>query len=370
MMFHRDPRTFRPLLSSLVALALLAPGLGQAQDARGGDAPAREGPTQVEGRNAYLMRALAGAARQAAPQVVHVRNARGRLLGYGVVIDDGQVLTCNGILPSTGERVRVTCNGQEVEGTIAGRNVDNDVALLSVAWSGAPPQGLQEITGRDLRIGQLVVVAGSGGEVLAAGVVSAKDRPVEPSASQGNILMGLFSDGNEGHKRAYPKVIHHDAPLMPEHFGAPLLDRQGRLIGINVANPYRGSSHAVGIGQIRTVLADLKAGAGRAAPAPTAERPRSGARPWLGASAAPADADRLALDYRYGLDVREVEGPAKQGGLQPGDVIVALDGQPLRSIDAFADAIGKRSPGDTVRLTVLRGSAGLVHEVEVTLGSR
>lgn len=358
----------RPALSSLMALVLFAPGLARAQEA-----PARRGPSQVEGRNAFLKRALEAVGQRAARHVVEVRSRSGSLLGYGAVIEDGRVLTCGSILPQAGAVTVQVAGGARVAAAVAGRNLANDVALLTVEWAGAAPEPIPQASTQELRIGQLVAVAGPEG-LLAAGVVSAKDRAVEASeGGQQNILMGLFSDGNEGHKRAYPRVIHHDAPLQPEQFGAPLVDRQGRLLGINVANPYRGSSHAVGTDQLRVALAELSNEAPRAPggergvtrPAPA---PRGGA--YLGVSAAPADRALLALDYTFGLEVREVQGPAEAAGLQVGDVIVALEGARFSDMDAFARDIGTKQPGDKVRLTVLRGKAGLVHELEVTLGKR
>ncbi len=359
----------RPALSSLVALVLVAPGLARAQEA-----PARRGPSQVEGRNAFLERALQAVGQRAARHVVEVRSRGGSLIGYGVVIEDGRVLTCASILPEAGAVTVQLAGGAPLAAGVAGRNLANDIAVLAVEWGGAAPEPIPQASTEELRIGQFVAVAGSEG-ILAAGVVSAKNRAVEASErGQQNILMGLFSDGNEGHKRAYPRVIHHDAPLQPEEFGAPLVDRQGRLLGINVANPYRGSSHAVGTDQLRLALAELSndaqraphgaRGATRPAPAPA----RGGV--YLGVSVAPAERALLGLDYRFGLEVREVQGPAEAAGVQAGDVIVALDGAKLSDMQAFAKQITSHEPGDKVRLTVLRGKAGLVKDVEVTLGKR
>ena len=348
---------------SLAALLPLSPGLAAAQDA--------QGPDQVEGRNDYLRRALQSVAAQTVGQVAEVMTARGKHLGYGVVID-GFVLTSNAILTDGELTVRVA--GSEHSAAVAGRDLAHDVALLRAKWGGQPPRGIALGSSKEVPIGEFVYVGGSSATtpVLAAGVVSARNRRVEPSEQQGNILFGLFSDGNNGHQRAYPDVVHHDAPLAPEHFGAPLLDTRGRLLGINVANPYRGSSHAVSVDAIVAALPDLKAGVNAAAPArpepqPERPQPQGDARGWLGISAAAATPERLALDYRFGVEVRGVEGPAKAANLQVGDVIVALDGQAFGNIDAFAGRLGAHVdtlPHDDLTTALFSESSGrLIVEV-------
>ena len=174
-------------------------------------------------------------------------------------------------------------------------------------------------------------------------------------------------------------MVQHDAPLEAEHFGAPLLDTSGKLIGINVAYPFRGSSHAVGIDEIRAVMQDLvKGGVQGSAPAApdrpaTPATPRDGQedeRPWLGASVASATPAQLGKGHAFGLVVKGAQGPAAKAGLKKGDVIVKLDGKPFPGIDAFAARLNAKSPGDEATLTVLRGAAGVEVEVEVTLGKR
>ncbi|MCO5167329.1 MAG: S1C family serine protease [Planctomycetes bacterium] len=339
-----------PVLSSLLVLLALAPWAG-AQDA---PAP-RE---QVVGRNAELRGAFVDLARSTSRHVVRVEEG-GRARGYGVILDGGWVLTAAQVVQGRGA-LGASGPAGKLQVSLHARDEGNDLALLRVA--GAAPAGVPLGRTADLTVGQFLVVVGTDAEPIAVGVLSAKDRAVEPSAQERNILMGLLADGNEGHKRAYPRVLQHDGPTSAEVFGAPVVDRAGRLVGISVAAPYRGSSHAVDVDHIASVLEALKAGrAGAAAPAPAQ------ARPWLGVSCVDASPEQRGA-AGFGLLVREAQGPAAQAGLAADDVIVALDGQALSSMDAFAREVGQRRPGEQVTLRVLRG--GQPVDVKVTLGQR
>lgn len=332
----------------LLALAPVAPAQ---------DAPQRQ---QVVGRNSELQAAFRGVAQAASRHVVRLEEG-GRARGFGVIIDGGFVLTSAQVTSGRRGLTAVSAAGP-LSVSLHATDEANGLALLRIG-DGAAPAGMPFGKMIDVQVGQFLVVVGIDVQPLSVGVLSAKQRVVEPSGQEQNILMGLLSDGNEGHQRAYPSVLQHDGPTSADVFGAPVVDRQGRLIGISVAAPYRGSSHAVDIDQIGTVLEGLKAGQGSSAPAPAAA-PR-GAR--LGVSC--VDAPPTARgDAAAGLLVREVQGPAAEAGLQPDDVILALDAAPVTTMDAFARAIGGRRPGDVVTLQVLR--AGTKLDVSVTLGER
>src|SRR5207302_410049 len=134
--------------------------------------------------------------------------------------------------------------------TVLGRNEAYDVALLKVASGPALP-ALPIASSRKLAIGQFVVTVGTdAARPLAVGVVSALDRRVEPRAEAKAVdLFGLFAE-NAGPKRAYARVIQHDSPIDGDKHGAPLVDADGRLVGVNVANVYRGSAYAAPIDDV------------------------------------------------------------------------------------------------------------------------
>jgi putative serine protease PepD len=344
------------LLLTALCLAPLGPALAQDESPR----PVRE---QVVGRNAELQAALTDVARQASRHVVRI-DENGRARGYGVVIEGGWVLTASSVATGNGA-LTATGPGGPLGVTLHARDQGNDLALLRIG-GGAPPAGVAFGKTGDLRIGQFLLVVGTDATPLAVGVLSAKDRAVEQSGHEQNILMSLMSDGNEGHQRAYPRVLQHDGPTSSEVFGAPVVDRQGRLVGISVAAPYRGSSHAVDVDLIASLLDGLKKGGGPAR-GPQARAAPAAARPWLGVSCVDAPQERRG-GAAYALLVREVTGPAADAGVLADDVIVSVDGRTVTSMDAFAGAVGQKKVGDQVRLGVLRG--GRATDVTVTLRAR
>jgi S1-C subfamily serine protease len=333
-------------------LALLL-ALAPASVADAQDAPPRQ---QVVGRNSELVAAFGDVARSASRHVVRLEE-NGRARGFGVIIDGGFVLTSAQVTSGRRALTAVSAAGP-LSVSLHATDEANDLALLRIG--GAAPEGMPFGKMIDVQIGQFLIVVGIDPQPLSVGVLSAKQRVVEPSGQEQNILMGLLSDGNEGHKRAYPSVLQHDGPTSSDVFGAPVVDRKGRLVGISVAAPYRGSSHAVDVDQIATVLDGLKGGASTAAPA-AARRAR------LGVACIDAPPEALG-DATAGLFVREVQGPAAEAGLLPKDVIIELDGAPVTTMDAFAREIARRRPGDVVKVKVLRGGAREQLELPVTLG--
>ena len=325
----------------------------------------------VSSRNDDLVEAFTPLARDVAPHVV-ILVGNNRPQGYGVLIGQDQVLTSATVVEGF-RSMTARGSGFSLEAQVLSQG-DHHLALLQLEGSDGTLEALPWGSSADLRIGQFVVSCGVNPQPLAVGVVSATGRPVEPRP-QGNMLMGLFApEGNQGPQRRYAAVIQHDGPLQPAHFGAPLVDREGNLVGLNVDAPYRGSSHAVGVDEIAAALPGLRANARpRTGPAPrtprTPAQPQTGGdRPWLGVRADVAPEPRLrGTPFAFGLVVLAVEGPAVEAGLEVDDVIVALEGEPFESFDAFAGLLRSLAPGDELRLTVLRGRG--FREVRVTLGA-
>ncbi len=336
-------------LSIALVLTLAGPLVAQ-------DATQPKTQNAVEGRNAWLTKAFTKVSDSASKHVVVLRSTRtSEHLGYGVIVEGGYVLTCDSVVPNSKPSVNAsTRGGVSFTATVAGRDRANDIALLRIVGAQAPA-GIAFGSSKALTIGQFVGTIGTSAAPLCVGVVSAKNRPVSPAKHQKNVLMGLFSDGNDGPSRSYPNVLQHDGPLQPEHFGAPLVNRKGLLVGINVSAPYRGSSHAVGIDQIQTFLGGLKT---------------TPAKPWLGVSAAEVE-QGLPRGYLFGLEVREVQAgsPAATSSLKKGDIILAANGKKLQGFDGFANLIRSTKPGVVITFSVLRGGTVMV-EVPVTIGAR
>ena len=356
----------------ILTVALLAPSFAYAQSERPQD--------QVQGRNSWLQERLQPLAGKVRAHVVKLTG--GKSTGYGVVVKAGYVLTSDSLLGSARTLTATDSEGRTHELVVHGRQRKHGVAILKFKAVEGTPAPITLGASKSLALGQIVAVIGTGPSPLAAGVVSATKRPVEEGSlvgGGGNVFLKMFGDGsNSGHARSYPSVIQHDSPLEPEHFGAPLVDRKGRLVGINVAYPFRGSAHAVGIDAFGKALQDLLDGKStdpaepvkpvQPAPEPQPARPRT----YLGASVAPAAPNQLGKGHAFGLYVRELKpgGPAAKSGLQQGDVIVSQDGQPFASMGVFGTRMAAKSPGEVMKLRVLRGAAGIEAEVSVVLGER
>ena len=339
------------IITAFLALLFVLPATAQESGSRERD-PDRP---KVEGRNAFLNRSFAKVAQSVSQHVVKLESLKGTHLGYGVVIEDGYVLTAKDILPQQGASVRAkTRTGTLLTATITGGNEENGICLLRL--SGGKVPAITKGSDKALAIGTFVASVGTTGTPLNVGVVSAKNRLVEKSQAQKNILMGLFSDGNDGPQRSYPNVVHYDGPLETEEFGAPLVDSAGRLVGINVSAPYRGSSHAVGIDQISSFLTALKNAPKRA---------------FVGMSVAessvPVPGQRTEA---FALEVREVQpgGPADKATLKRGDLITHVAGREVESLDGFGAQIKARRPGDGLHIKFQRGAVEL--SVKLTLGAR
>lgn len=280
--------------------------------------------------------------------------------GSGIVIDtDGTILTNHHVVAGATNLEVKFADGTAVTAQVVGDDPGNDVAVIRADLSG---QSVSRATLGDsdaLRVGDPVLAIGNPFELegtLTAGIVSAKGR--------------TFAPGGAG-TRPIRNMIQTDAPVNPGNSGGPLLDCQGKVIGINtaLANPTGqdvnvGIAFAVPVNTINRELSDLRAG-------------KTVSHPWLGIASediTPAVAKDLQLSVQSGVYITIVSpgGPAQRAGvraafqsesqaaqstsLRPGgDVITAVDGQDVASVEQLASYLdAKKKPGDTVTLKVLR----------------
>jgi serine protease Do len=281
--------------------------------------------------------------------------------GSGVVVDQrGLILTAAHVVEGV-ENVRVRfANGDVRDAKVLGTDSGNDLALLQVEL----PEGIPVAPLGDsdqVRVGDVVIAIGS------------------PFGLQGTVTQGIISAVNRtwqpGHGRTRTGLLQTDAPINPGNSGGPLFNVNGEVIGIAtmIESPIRGS---VGIGfavpsnTARRLLPQLEAGA-QLQPA------------WLGISGVTVD-QALAQEQRLSVDKGVLvvsvvpNSPADQAGLRGGedtgdgsvprggDIIVAIDGTPIETMDQLVEQISRHAPGDTVRLTIVRD--GQQQEVTVTLG--
>jgi serine protease Do len=279
-----------------------------------------------------LQSAVTAAADGVGPAVIGLGRGWGR--GSGVVIADGRVLTNAHVL--RGEEVAVTrADGEVALGRVAGVDPDLDVAVIEVDTADAPAVTWEPAIVEELRAGQAVfALANPGGRGLRTtfGLVTATGRSFR--GPRGRRIGGS---------------IEHSAPLPRGSSGGPLVDVEGRLLGINSVRMEGG------------LLLALPADAALYARVEALARGDAPARPRLGvALAAPRASRRLraavGLPEREGLLVRGVEpdSPAASAGLERGDLLVAAGGHALHGFDDLFDAL--EAAGGTLTLTVVRGT--------------
>jgi serine protease Do len=261
-----------------------------------------------------LQAAIENVATTAGPSVVGIgRHQR----GSGVVIGDGHVLTNAHNI--RGDEVTVTfADGRSVRGSLAGIDVDGDLAVVNVDTAGAsaPAWG----AGDALTVGQAVFGAAaspSGSIRVTFGTVSAVARAFRGPG--GRRITGS---------------VEHTAPLAPGSSGGPLLDADGRFVGLN--------TNRLGEGFYLALPAD----AALRERVDALGRGESAQRPRLGIAVAPAHVARrlrrsVGLPERDGLLVRGVEdgSPAARAGIVEGDLLVEVAGKAVTDADELVEAV-------------------------------
>jgi S1-C subfamily serine protease len=340
--------------------------------------PAGGGSTGVSGATATTAPALTGSFRdairqaeeRAKPAVVQVTNEQTGIgnfgqsgaipvgVGSGIIYDNqGHILTNNHVVDGATTIVVSLSDGRTFTAKLLGGDTRTDLAVIQISGSNLPVAQLGDST--QMRVGDWVVAIGNalalpGGPTVTAGVVSALNRSVqEPATSQG---AGPFLFG----------LIQTDAAINPGNSGGPLVNLDGQVIGINTLGGGTTSSgtQTYGIGfaiSIATAkpIADQLVATGQVV------------HPYVGISYVPLNPALSAqngISVPYGAYITSVVpgSPAAQAGLQSGDVITAIDGTPIQNDSDLAQILSNDKPGDTVTLTVLRGSQTLT--IKVTLG--
>jgi S1-C subfamily serine protease len=299
-------------------------------------APANDG----EALDAYSQ-AVSAVAVDLSPSAVAIRmrapNGRGGA-GSGVVIaPDGYVITNSHVVHGA-EALEATVAGREtVPARLVGADPDTDLALIRLDAGGLPAATLGDSD--KLRVGQLVVAIGNPlglDATVTAGVVSALRRTLR------SLSGSLIED-----------VIQTDAALNPGNSGGALVDSRGRVVGINTAvvAGAQGLCFAVPVNTAKWVV-------------PLLLRDGRVVRGRIGlAGATAALPRRLVVHHQLPGDtaVRVVEvvpgGPAAAAGLVPGDMIVTVEGAPVRSVDGLRRALARDAVGRALELAYLRGAA-------------
>jgi serine protease Do len=276
-----------------------------------------------------LQSAITAVAERAGPSVVGIGRRR---RGSGVVVGEGTILTNAHNL--RGDEVTVTfADGRSTRGRVAGVDLDGDLAVVSVDTAGATP--LAWADGSAATVGAVVFGAAAtsgGGTRVTVGTVSAVARAFRGPG-------GRRIDGS----------IEHTAPLAPGSSGSPLLDAEGRLVGLNTNRLDEGFYLALPADAALRERVDALA------------RGEAPSRTRLGVAVAPAEVARrlrrsVGLPERDGLLVRGVEdgSPAARAGIREGDLIVAAAGHPVSDADALFEVL--TSTALPFEVTIVRGS--------------
>ncbi|MGH2544309.1 MAG: S1C family serine protease [Ardenticatenaceae bacterium] len=285
---------------------------------------------------------IVSAVQRVQPATVQVLTPVGS--GSGVVIsEDGYVVTNNHVVEGAREYMVVFDRGERVRAELVGTAPDFDLAVLKVAdavpavasWgdSSAVPLG-----------GQVIAIGSALGDyqnTITTGILSGVNRS----------LGGL--DG----------LLQHDAAINHGNSGGPLINQSGEVVGINTMVIRGGRSQAEGLGfAIPSNVAQAVVG----------QLIENGVayRPLMGVSLMPVNsqlAEEFGLSVTDGAYIEQVTpgGPSAQAGIQPGDVVTAINGRPVNARDTLQMHVLSHASGETIRVSILR--AGQPLELQVTL---
>jgi putative serine protease PepD len=335
---RRGGRFTAAVAGGLVSATLVAGGAAAFGLLDAGDPPAASPAPAAASVGARQQGDVAAIYAAASPGVVSVRTGSGS--GTGFVVDAGGTLVTNAHVVGDASEVEVQFSDERTAtATVRGVDRSSDLAVLEVDTADTGRlHALQLADSTTVRTGQLAVAIGSPfglPQTATAGIVSGTGRHIQAP------------DGFQ-----IDSVIQTDAPINPGNSGGPLLDANGRVIGVNSQITTGGNGNGnVGIGfavpanTVRDVI-------------PRLERGETIRRPYLGVSTTAGDG---------GAEVREATagGPAARAGLRAGDVIVSVGGAAVREPDDVAAAIQDRRPGQTVAIEIERDGDRRTLDVEL-----
>ena len=268
-------------------------------------------------------------------------------LGSGVIVDpDGVIVTNHHVVEGAAEITVVLTDRREFEAEIVGSDERTDLAVLRLETGGERLPFLEFRDSDELQVGDLVLAIGNPfgvGQTVTSGIVSAVAR-----TQVGVSDLGFF--------------IQTDAAINPGNSGGALIGMDGRLVGVNTAIFSKsGGSHGIGFAipanMVRAVISGVVQG-GRLV------------RPWLGASGQAVTAEiaaSLGLERPGGVLISELHprSPAAAAGIDPGDVVLAIEGREVADAQALRYRVATLPIGETATLKLWRKGQEL--EVRVSL---
>lgn len=294
-------------------------------------------------------------AAKAMPSVVsvNVTTDSGQGLGSGVILDtDGDIITNYHVIDGA-TSISVTIDGKSYEASVVGSDSSSDLAVIKADLNGDSVTPIEVGDSSQLNVGSWVMTIGSPfglDQSVSEGIVSALYRNELLQSSSGDTI--------------YTNLIQVDAAINPGNSGGALVNDQGQLVGISTL--YSSSTESF-------------AGIGFAIPGnyavQIANKIISGqevTHAYIGLSMQTVNAQNArsnGLSVNQGAYVAEVVSgsPADEAGIEKGDIIVAMDGEEITSADGMVLAVRSHDIGDTVTVTVVRGTE--TKDLTVTLGS-
>lgn len=250
--------------------------------------------------------------------------------GSGTIVNaaQGLVLTNAHVVRNAATIHVMLPDKREFDGTVVGKDPIGDIALVRIKADHLPQAELG--TSRNLPIGEWAIAIGN------------------PLGFHNTVTVGVVSGTGRSLGESLDGLIQTDAAINPGNSGGPLVDIEGHVIGMNTAiiKGAPGLGFAIGIDSVKAALHDL-------------EKYGRVIRPYLGVEYVelfPALRRRFGITAAEGALVARVVtgGPAARAGVQIGDVITAVQGQPIREQEDLRKAIRRLKPGQTVHVTIDR----------------
>nr|WP_082709082.1 Do family serine endopeptidase [Marinobacterium profundum] len=266
-------------------------------------------------------------------------------LGSGVILSaQGYIVTNNHVIANADSVLVALRDGRETQAQVIGTDPETDLAILKIQLPDLPSISLT--SSEALRVGDVVLAIGNPfgvGQTVTMGIISATGR---------NSL-GL---------NTYEDFIQTDAAINPGNSGGALVDAYGNLIGINSAifsksGGSQGIGFAIPSNLARQVMQDL------------IEHQRV-IRGWIGVEVqelTPRLAESFGLDSAQGLVIAGIfrNGPAHLAGLQPGDIMTAINGDLISNSRTSMSRIATFKPGQTASIDILRNGTAMQLKVEI-----
>ena len=273
------------------------------------------------------------------------QNQPQRGLGSGVIVSpEGYLITNNHVVEGADDIEVLLADGRQAQAKLVGTDPDSDVAVLKIGLDKLPAITFGDLGA--LQVGDAVLAIGNPfgvGQTVTAGIVSALGRN----------RLGI---------NTFENFIQTDAAINPGNSGGALVDAAGNLVGINTAI-FSRSGGSLGIGF--------------AIPADTARmvmeslvRDGSVTRGWIGVEPrdlTPEMAESLRLPVKSGVLITGVlqDGPAGNGGMKPGDVVVKIADKDIANTAQLFNAVAALKPGEPAKIAVQRGERAVELKVQV-----